>query len=104
MTDKWIRTTVRLTPELDEAVKQAQRDGFVLSSFVRQQLERYFDKTPEFIKDQLENVNNDIEQLSKFRDTLTDKYKQSIELEEQRKERLKAEKPKISLYRPTKVE
>ena len=48
-----------------KAVQKANKQGFNLSEFVRKQLDKFFDDNPEYIKDRLSEVNNDIQEMQK---------------------------------------
>lgn len=99
MTSDLLRTTIRLTPELYDAYQKARKTGFELSVFVRKQLEKYFAENPEFLKDQMEAIDNDVTKLTTFRESLQQKYDKAIDLQNRRNEQLKAEKPEVMDYR-----
>lgn len=96
---KECRTTIRLTSDLQNAVEKERKTGFELSVFVRQQLTKYFEGKPNFIKDQFETLDNEIENLTHYKNSLTEKYQKAIELDKQRKERAGSSLPTVNLYR-----
>jgi len=99
MSDTNPRTTVYLTPELKESCEKAKDKGFKLSVFVRKQLEKYFAESPEFLKDQIESLDSDISKFTKYKESLKQKYKDAVELQNRRKEQLAAGQPELMDYR-----
>lgn len=96
---KYVKTTIRLNEKLARALKAAKRsEGFDLSPFVRDQLERKFFGDPNFIQDQIESNENLIHELTEINKKLQQEKLDVVERITKRKERIKELKPVIRRY------
>lgn len=94
-----IATPIRITTKHKKAIEAARRsEGFELSPWLREQLDRKFFGDPDFIQDQIESNDTLIHELTNLNKKLVQEKLDVIQRIVKRKERLEETKPIIRQY------
>lgn len=84
-----VTTIIRITKKQQESIKSAKRsEGFQLSPFVRNQLDKKFFGDPDFIQNQIDSNDTIIQELKDINERLSEEKTDVMEKIERKKQRL----------------